>query len=363
MNALLSKLRKLDWIVFSCIFLLVCFGLVAIYSVTLSTENPDWFNLTKQLIAFGIGLVLFFTLSLVDFRVFKTYARWFYWSGIILLLLVLLVGVTLRGTRGWFNLVGFNFQPIELMKILLIIYLAYYFSKQRRPLNQLKYLIITGLVTILPFILTVLQPDFGSALILVLIWFGLVLAIGLARYQWLSLIVLGVITFLVAWNFVFVDYQKERVLTFLDSRADPLGAGYNVTQSMIAIGSGRLIGRGVGFGSQSQLKFLPAAQTDFIFAVIAEELGLLGIFLVLGLFFLIFYRLFRLIQRARDDFGLFLVLGVMLLLFIEMFLNIAVNLGLAPVTGITLPLVSYGGSSLIFTLAALGLVQSVKIRN
>ena len=168
---------------------------------------------------------------------------------------------------------------------------------------------------------------------------------------------------MVAWNFIFLPYQQERIVTFLNPAADPLGSGYNVIQSVIAIGAGGMIGQGLSFGSQSQLKFLPEAQTDFVFAVIAEELGLLGIILVLGLFFILFYRLYRISQRCRDDFSLFLILGIMILFFVQLMMNVGMNLGMVPVTGITLPLVSYGGSSLIFMMLAIGIAESVGMRN
>lgn len=363
MNKILFKLRGFDWVLFLSTLLLVCFGLAAIYGVTLSQENPDWGNLTKQLIALGVGLALFLLITFLDYQVLRVYARWFYAAGLLPLVAVLLIGSTIRGTKGWFSFGGFSFQPVELAKIAVIIFLAYYFSRQERPFNQFKYIIISGLAVLLPFALTVFQPDFGSALVLFFIWLGLILIIGLKRYQWALFIAIGVLAFVISWNFIFAPYQKDRIMTFMDPMSDPLGSGYNVTQSIIAIGSGGWIGQGLSFGSQSQLKFLPEAQTDFVFAVIAEELGFLGVALLLLLFGIIFYRLYRAAKKCRDDFSLFIIIGVMAMLFCQLLMNVGMNLGLAPVTGITLPLVSYGGSSLIFILLALGMIESIRMRN
>jgi rod shape determining protein RodA len=363
MSKILFKFRGFDWVLFLSTFLLVCFGLVAIYSVTLSREVVDWNNLIKQLIAFAVGLLLFFIMTFLDSKILKSYALWLYFLGLILLLVVLFFGSTLRGTRGWFTFGDFSFQPVELVKIIAIIFLAYYFSRRSRPLNKMKYLIVSGLAIFIPFILVVLQPDFGSAIILFLIWLGFILAIGLRRYQIVIFSVGAILAFTLVWSFLFAPYQKDRIRIFLNPAADPLGAGYNVTQSVIAIGAGNWIGSGLSFGSQSQLKFLPEAQTDFVFAVIAEELGFLGVVLILGLFFMIFYRLYRLTKRCHDDFSLFLILGIMILFFCQLVMNIGMNLGLAPVTGITLPFVSYGGSSLIIMLLIMGLAESVRMRS
>ncbi|MFA5358929.1 MAG: rod shape-determining protein RodA [Patescibacteria group bacterium] len=358
-----SRPRGFDWVLALSTFLLICFGLVAIYGVTLAGETPNWDLLTKQLVAFGLGLILFFIFSSIDYQILKSYARYFYVFGLILMAAVLLFGSTIRGTKGWFSFGVLNFQPVELVKIAVIVILAYYFSHRPRPLNQFKYFFVSGLIVLVPFVLTMLQPDFGSALILFFIWLGLIFLIGPRKYQWLIFIIGGLLTFVVLWDFVFLDYQKDRLTTFLNPAADPLGSGYNVTQSMIAIGSGGWTGMGISFGSQSQLKFLPEAQTDFVFAVIAEELGLLGVIFLLTIFLFLFYRLGQIAKKCRDDFALFLILGIMVLLFIQMIMNIGMNLGIAPVTGVTLPLVSYGGSSLIFTLMLLGIAESVKIRS
>ena len=355
--------RQYDWLLTIAVVLLATIGLVALYSLALASQTPDWDSLIKQAVALVLGLAAFIGMSFFDYHLWEKYAGWLYGFGMMLLAGVLLFGATIRGTQGWFVLGGFNFQPVEAVKIILIIVLAAYLARRTWPLNQLRHFIGAGLITAGPVILTMLQPDFGSAFLLLLILGSLIVLIGPRRRHWLLFGVLGIVTLMIAWYGIFAPYQKERVMTFLNPSADPLGAGYNVSQSMIAVGAGQWFGRGLGFGSQSQLKFLPAAQTDFMFAVIAEGLGMVGVVLVLGLFTVVIVRLWQTAQRCRDNFGLFLVAGVTCLLFTQVVLNIAVTMGVAPVTGVTLPLISYGGSSLILTLAALGLTQSVRLHS
>jgi len=204
-----------------------------------------------------------------------------------------------------------------------------------------------------------LQPDLGSAIVLWFIWFGMMLMAG-AKKKHIVLIIILVIAFGVAgWFFALKDYQKQRLETFINPANDPLGAGYNLTQSMIAVGAGQFIGRGLGFGSQSQLHFLPESQTDFIFAVIGEEMGLAGVMVMLLLFALIFWRIFLIIKNSKDDFTAFFASGVFILLMMQLFTNIGANIGLLPITGVTLPLISHGGSSMIFVLLLLGIIESI----
>jgi rod shape determining protein RodA len=204
-----------------------------------------------------------------------------------------------------------------------------------------------------------LQPDLGSSLIIASIWMGIMILLGARRSYIIGIFLLGAIVSVFAWFFLLQTYQKERVLTFLNPERDPLGQGYNSTQAIIAIGSGKLFGRGLGFGSQSQLRFLPEAQTDFIFTVIGEELGLAGISALLFLFFLILYRLIRIVRRTNDDFVAVTVSGIAILFFVQFFVNVGANLGLLPITGVPLPFVSYGGSSLMMNLLLIGVAESM----
>ncbi|MFA5029461.1 MAG: rod shape-determining protein RodA [Patescibacteria group bacterium] len=355
-----SHLKKNDWALLAAVFLLIAFGLSAIYSVALGQGLGEFINFKKQLVWLVVGVFLMFFISSVNYHYWRRWAWLGYFLGLILLVLVLTpLGSTIRGSQGWFSLGIFSFQPVEFMKIFLIIVLADVYSRYARTINKFLQLVLIGLLVVLPLGLVMLQPDFGSAMVIFFVW--LLSSLLLIRKKWhlAVIIILILASFLVSWNFVFQDYQKDRIITFVNPAADPLGSGYNVRQSIIAVGAGRLLGRGLGFGSQSQLKFIPESQTDFIFAVIAEELGLVGVLLVLVFFFLIFYRVYLVATRAPDDFGMFLALLILIVIFVHVFINIGMGLGLMPVTGISLPLVSYGGSFLIVTLFFIGLVLNI----
>jgi len=357
-----EKLRKLDWMLVVSALVLLSLGLAAIYSVSLSQEDPDFSNFKKQITFAVIGFVIFFIVSFTNYSIYRVYGKLMYLSTAILLILVLFTGSIVRGTKGWFSLFGLNFQPVELAKIVLIIMLARFFSNRLARFKISKHIIVSLAITVSFVFLVMLQPDLGSSLVLFGTWFLLIIMTGIPKKYLIVMLVLFVLVSVVAWQFFLVDYQQQRILVFLDPSLDPLGSGYNVTQSMIAIGSGQFFGRGLGFGSQSQLKFIPESQTDFVFAVIAEELGFLGVLLVLGFWSLIFYRLILIAKKAPDDFGMFLVLGVICVLFIHIFVNIGMNMGIMPVTGISLPFLSYGGSFLIITLVLIGIAESVAVR-
>lgn len=343
-------------------FALILMGLAAIYSVALSQESADFIFVKKQLIAFTIGAIFFFGLAFSNYRFLRGYSVVLYAVGVVLMMAVLIFGTTVRGTTGWFSLFGFSFQPVELMKFFLVIVLARYFAERARRRLGWREILESGLITAAPTGLVLLQPDLGSALVLVGVWAALLLLAGVKKRHLLVIVTVFVTVFVLSWTFLFADYQKARVMTFMNPAEDPLGEGYNVTQAIIAVGSGEWFGRGLGFGSQSQLKFLPEAQTDFIFAVIAEELGFLGVMLILIAFVLLFYRLLRLARLVSDNFSSFLLLGIGSVFFFQFSVNIGMNLGLLPVTGIALPFVSYGGSSLLLMLVMMGVVQSVALR-
>lgn len=354
--------RQFDWLLFAAVFALVLFGLTAIYSVALSQTSADFIFIKKQVLALVIGGVGFGVFALSNYRQLRSYSLILYLVGILFLLGVLIFGTTVRGTTGWFAVAGFSFQPVELMKIILIIVLARYFSDRARRRLGWREIIESGILVAVPTILVLLQPDLGSALILVMLWAAVILVAGIRKVHLLILTLGFSLTSVLSWFFVLADYQKARIMTFLNPAYDPLGQGYNVTQAMIAIGSGGWFGRGLGFGSQSQLKFLPEAQTDFIFAVIAEELGFLGVLLVLAAFILLITRILRLIKLSTDNFTSYLLLGIGAVIFFQFLVNVGMNLGLLPVTGVALPFVSYGGSSLLMTLIMIGIVESVALR-
>jgi rod shape determining protein RodA len=363
LSTITGRWRLLDPYILLVMILLVLIGLAAIYSVTINIESPDYGKVVRQLVFAMVGLAVFFFTSFFDYRFFKTAAWFAYVLGLILLVSVLLFGAEIRGATGWFAVGNLTFQPVELAKILLLIFLARFFSDHIDSPNHWRMIIITGLMTALYIGLIILQPDLGSALLLFFIWLGMILFTKIKKKHLLFIAVGLILVALISWNFVLYDYQRERVETFLNPSLDPLGQGYNVSQSIVAIGSGGVFGRGLGLGTQSQLNFLPEAEEDFIFAVIAEELGFVGILLLLTLFTLLFWRLLKALRKSRDNFSFYVILGVILMIYVQMIVNISTNIGLMPVAGIPLPLISAGGSSLLTTLMALGLVESVIIHN
>jgi rod shape determining protein RodA len=356
--------------------MLVVFGLSALYSTSLAgvnpssylsgaaeAVNPDFSNFWKQFWFAVVGVMLALAVPVFDYRTFSKMSRLLYLLAAGLLLAVLIFGTTIRGTTGWFGIAGFGIQPVELVKLLSVIFLAKYFSDRAGKVKTMRHVLISGSAVGVLFLLVMMQPDFGSGFLLVSVWAVLVLVSGIRRSHLALMALAFVLVSVFAWVFVLKPYQKDRVTAFLDPNSDPLGRGYNVTQSIIAIGSGGVTGQGMGYGSQSQLRFLPERQTDFIFAVIAEELGFLGVLFLCSLFVVVFWRGYLLVRSSRDDFTLYLALGITASLALEVFVNLGGNLRLMPVTGVTLPFVSYGGSSLIMKFMMIGVLQSVAMRN
>lgn len=349
--------RNFDWILFFSAFILSLIGLSTIYSVDLS--RGDLLDLTsKQMISLGIAIVVFFVASQMHLSFYESAARPAYFLAIILLVAVLFFGASIRGTTGWFRFWGFSFQPAEFAKVALVMLLAWRMERQARRFDKWQFVLVMFTLTLSLVALILLQPDLGSASILLGVCFGLLILAGTKKRYIFGIIILAVLVAVFGWIFVFKDYQKDRIMTFVDPARDPLGSGYNVTQSIIAVGSGQFLGRGLGFGSQSQLHFLPEAQTDFIISVISEELGFVGFFIVLALYFILIWRLVNIAYRARNDFSAYLPLGVSLVFFSHIVVNIGAAMGLLPVTGVTLPFLSYGGSSLIINFLLLGLAES-----
>jgi rod shape determining protein RodA len=351
-------LRQYDLILIILVFILLVFSFASIYSIDLSRgESLTYFP--TQLLALSIGMVALVIASRFHMTFYRAISKSTYVISFILLIAVLIFGDSIRGTTGWFRFGSLSFQPAEFAKLAIILTMGTVICRQGRRFDKLQFVIASGFLSIVFIFLILLQPDLGSALVLGGIWFGLIVLSGVKKRYIFAVLVLVIITFLFAWNYVFKPYQKDRLTVFVHPEEELLGAGYNVNQSIIAIGAGRLFGRGLGFGSQSQLHFLPEAQTDFIFSVIAEELGFVGTFVVLSLYTLLLLRLVKIAKSCRDDFGSYLVLGIVLLFFIQIIFNIGATTGLLPVTGLTLPFMSYGGSSLIINLLLIGVVESV----
>lgn len=347
-----------DWVLFTAVMLLAAIGFAAIYSVDLS-RGTELALFRKQSVALVLGLIILFLASALQRSFYRSYAKWIYWLAVILLISVLFFGRSIRGTTGWFVFGNFSLQPVEFAKVALLLMLSYIIAYLGRRFDRPLFFFGTGAVAASPVILVLLQPDLGSALLLGVVWLGLALLVGTRRVYIVSLLAVLLAAAALGWFFVLKDYQKERVLTFMDPARDPLRSGYNVSQSIIAIGSGKMFGRGLGFGSQSQLRFLPEAQTDFVFSVIGEELGFAGAVTVVALFMVVIWRLLLIARETNDDFVSTFAGGTAILLFSQFFINIGANLGILPVTGVTLPFVSYGGSSLIACLLLIGIAESM----
>lgn len=355
-------LQRFDWLLILGVMILFLFGVSAIYSVELSREGSEFFLVKKQFIAFCLGAVLMFAVAKFNYLMLRNWGRVLYLIGIVLLVFVLLFGVTINGTTGWFVIFGISFQPIEFMKLALIVELSRYFGEHARRRFGWKEIIGSGLLVLVPVILTMLQPDLGSASILIGLWFVMLFFAGLRWVHGGALFGSGTLAAVFGWFFVLADYQKQRLEVFINPALDPLETGYNITQAKIAIGSGGLFGRGLGFGSQSQLQFLPESQTDFIFSVIAEELGFIGVCILFAAVILLLWRILHAARLARDHFTRFLILGIFGLFTVEYIVNIGVNLSLLPATGIALPFVSSGGTSLLISLVIIGILQSIAVR-
>ena len=359
--SLFSHIRKYDWVLLGAVFLLIMLGLISLLSM--SGVKPIYF-FTRQLVWVAIGLCLLVGASLIDFRLFKTQTGAvlaLYSIAVSLLILVISSTFVIRGVKSWLTFGGLSIEPVELVKLALIILLAKFFSKRHVEIYRIRHLIVSGMYAALPAVLVLLQPDLGSAIILVAIWIAVVIFFGMKLRHLALLMCIFVLLGFVGWHSVLKPYQKSRIVTFLDPYQDPKGAGYQMLQSMIAVGSGRVWGKGLGYGSQTHLHFLPEAETDFIFAAFVEEWGFAGTVTILLLLFIILWRIVRIGMRSSDNFSRVYCHGFAAYIFVQSFIHIGMNMGLLPITGITLPFVSYGGSSLVTLLIGVGILQNIKI--
>lgn len=351
------RLQHVDWVLILATIPVIGAGLVSMYSFV---GVNDLFE--KQIIwALGaIGLALF--IALFDLRILRRtstiVALFLFFS--FLLLALFLFGSVFQGARGWFDLGFFAFQPADPMKLILILVLAKYFSRRHIEIAHYKHILVSGMYAFIPFMLVLLQPDFGSALILFAIWFGMTLVSGISKKHLLIVFTLGVTAFVLLWSFVLHPYQKARIMTFIHPLADIRGAGYNAYQSTIAVGSGELFGKGVGYGTQSRLKFLPEHQTDFIFASFAEEWGFVGVTLLLLCYGVIVWRILANAMVGASNFEVLFALGFAIFLMTQIIIHVGMNIGLMPVTGQTLPFMSYGGSHLLTEFAGIGILMAMR---
>lgn len=356
MRTLLALFKGFDiYLVGACV-LLTGAGLVTMYSF-----QGDNFFFQRQLIWIGAALLVMMLALLPDYRFLRIGNATFgiYLFFLFLLVLVLFIGEVTLGAQSRFDLGFFSLQPSDPAKLVLIAVLAKYFSKRHELIGDFKHIIISGIYALFFFGLVFIQPDFGSAIILFFIWFGMILVAGIKLRHLALVFLMGAIAFGGMWSFAFQDYQKQRIMTFLDPLSDIQGAGYNAYQSTVAVGSGQVWGKGIGYGTQSKLQFLPEYETDFIFAAFAEEWGIVGVFLLFCLFGLAIGRLLLHAIRAATNFERLFATGVAILFVSHFFVHIGMNIGLLPVTGTTVPFLSYGGTHLMTEFLGIGIVMAM----
>lgn len=361
----LRLLLQLDYVLVGSVLLLNVISLLMLFSITWKGQTGFEGSVVfiKQLVFVlaGFGLLIFFTI--LDYRFLYNYNKVIYIFTFMLLVAVLILGTKVRGAVSWFRIGSYGFEPVELAKLAVILTMAKYLDIYAHRLYSLKY-IITSVVPVLVLMgLTFIQPDLGSFMVIGAIWIGMIVVSGIKRKH-LALILLVIFTTSsLAWVLLLKDYQKARIVSFLNPDTDPLGTGYNLLQSVIAVGSGKFWGHGLGQGSQSQLEFLPEKHTDFIFAVVAEEWGFFGILLLVTIFTVLLFRIVKITLSSKNYFGRMIGIGAILMIFFQIIVNVGMNIGILPITGIPLPFVSYGGSALLTLFILMGIIQSVNVHN
>ena len=352
------KYFHIDWILFLATIPILIAGLLTMRS--LGNESDYFFS--RQLIWIGISFIIFFAFSFIDWRFLRR-------SEILIFLFLLSIGIlasllifgsTIRGANSWLKLHFFSIEPVDPIKLVLIFIWAKYFSRRHIEIANIKHIIISGIYMVIPTFLVFFQPDIGSALIVFLIWLGMIMVSGISKKHLFLIFLIIALVFSVSWFFVFKPYQKERIIAFLHPLKDIRGAGYNAVQSMIAVGSGQFLGKGIGYGSQSRLGFLPEHQTDFIFAAFSEEWGLIGVLLIFLFYGMVIWRILRNAYVGQSNFEVLFGIGLAIFLIAHFLINIGMNIGILPITGVNLPFMSYGGSNLITVFAGLGILMGMR---
>ena len=315
----------------------------------------------RQLLWLGLGTVAFIVCASLDMHFLRRTSVIVtgYALTILMLAALLVVAPEISGAKSWFSFGAFSFQPADLAKIVFIALMAKYFSRRHMEIGHVFHIILSGVYLAIPMLLILLQPDLGTAVIMGAVWFGIVLVSGISKKHLAIVFIAGAIAAAGLWTFGLHEYQRERIVSFLNPAADIRGSGYNAYQAVVAVGSGELFGKGIGYGTQSKLRFLPEYETDFIFAAFAEEWGFVGIVFVLVLFALLLFQLVSIARRAATNFDALFTIGVVILFAAHLFIHAGINLGLLPVTGTTIPFMSYGGSHILMEFTALGIVASL----
>lgn len=351
------KKQNIDWLLVACSILIVGAGILTMSSFV---GNDIYFM--RQVIWFLISFTVFLGLSLIDFRFLKqsNFLIILYACSLIFLGLIFVLGMDAKGATRWLSIGSVSIQVSDFVKLILIIILAKYFSRRHVEIKNIKHLFISGIYMVLPVGLVFLQPDFGTALILFFIWFVMTLVSGISKKHLAIVFGAGLVLATVLWTSVLQDYQKNRITSFLNPLSDIQGTGYNAYQSTIAVGSGQILGKGVGYGTQSRLKFLPEYHTDFIFAAFAEEWGFVGVMILFILYCVIIWRILRAARYGATNFEMLYAVGLAILFSAHIIVNIGMNIGYLPVTGLTLPFMSYGGSHMLMSFIGLGILMGLR---
>jgi rod shape determining protein RodA len=358
------RVFNIDWVLFSAAIPLLLAGLVTMKGLSSQIEpsaSGDYF-FTRQIIWIFLAFVIFFVFGSIDWRFLKSGRLLVFLLilSLIPLIFLLVFGTVMRGAARWINIMSFSINPADPIKLLLILILAKYFSRRHVEIAHIKHVLISATYAVIPAGLVFFQPDFGSAIIIFAIWLGTVMVSGINKRHLLLIFLAAALIFSVSWFFILKPYQKNRILTFLDPLKDPRGAGYNALQSVIAVGSGQILGKGVGYGTQSRLEFLPEHQTDFIFAAFAEEWGFIGVFIILAFFGIVIWRILKIAFDGKSNFERIFGIGLAIFIAIQSVIHMGMNIGLLPITGVPLPFMSYGGSNLLTVFAGLGILMAMR---
>lgn len=353
-----DALKHIDWILVGAVLVITGFGLITMYSYA---GQNNYFE--RQVVWVFISLAAMITVSFFDFRFLRrtSVVVSAFLASALLLTILLVIGHVAKGARSWFNFGIIAFQPSDPIKLVVILILAKYFARRHIAIANIRHILISGLYAFVLFILVFLQPDLGSAIIIFSIWLGMVLVSGISKKHLLVVFLTVAIAFGCVWfSPLLLPHQRQRIMTFFHPLQDIQGTGYSAYQSVIAVGSGEVMGKGVGFGTQSKLKFLPEYQTDFIFAAFAEEWGFVGIIVLFLLYAIVIWRLLNAAYLGETNFETLFCAGVAVLFMSHFVIHVGINLGLLPVTGTTIPFMSYGGSHLLTEFFAVGVVLAMR---
>ena len=350
-------MKGVDWILFLALVPILAAGLVTMNAFT---GNEVFFD--RQLLWITFSIIIFFSFSFIDFRFLRRTGVVVLLYGLATFLLVVLfaVGHTVKGAESWLSFGYFAIQPSDPAKLILVILLAKYFSRRHVEIAYFKHIFISGFYALVLFLLILVEPDFGSAMIIFLIWLGMVLVSGISKKHLLTVFVVGLVVLSGLWFSAFKPYQKARVMNFIHPLTNISGSGYNAYQSTIAVGSGGLLGKGVGYGTQSRLHFLPEHQTDFIFAAFAEEWGFVGVLILFSLFGIVIWRILLNAMHGVSNFEILYGTGLAIYIMAHLLINVGMNMGILPVTGLVAPFMSYGGSHLLTEFAGLGILMGMR---